>query len=288
MALPIIMHVNYCEQGQTIDEMCQKAVEWGFDGIEFRRVRNGFNEEPEAYLDQIAAAVSRSGLKQVIFGSPGPNLATSDAHVREKEIARTVHFYRLASERFKLTVNNTMAGSLLNNTYRGNEYDKHGSAAATDAQWEYATEGFKVLGDLAAELGFRFAFETHMNYIHDLPAPTKQLIDRIDKPAVGANLDYGNAVYFKTVPDLKESIDLLGDRLYYVHLKNSIRLGDGSRSAIGLADGQINHRQYLKLLKEVGYEGPICIEAPRQGDREWFAQADLAYLKRLLSDLQWT
>lgn len=287
MALPIIMHVNYCEQGQTIDEMCQKAVEWGFDGIEFRRVRNGIQEEPEAYLDQIAAAVSRSGLQHVIFGSPGPSLATSDAHVREQEIAQTVHFYRLASERFKLTVNNTMAGSLTNKDYSGREYDKHGSAAATEEQWQYAAEGFKVLGDLAAELGFRFAFETHMNYIHDLPAPTKKLIDMIDKPAVGANLDYGNAVYFQKVPNLKESIDLLGDRLYYVHLKNSISIGGGGRSATGLADGEINHRQYLQLLKQAGYEGPIGIEAPRQGDREWFAQADLAYLKQLLRDLQW-
>lgn len=288
MAMPIIMHVNYCEQGQTIDEMCQKAVEWGFDGIEFRRVRKGFNEEPEAYLDEIAAAVSRSGLKQVIFGGPGPKLTASDAQVRERELAQVVQFYRLAAERFELTVNNVTAGSLLNPAGKSTEYDKHGSAAATEAQWAAAVEGFKVLGDLAAELGFRFAFETHMNYIHDLPEPTKKLVDMIDKPAVGANLDYGNAVYFQKVPDLKESIDLLSDRLYYVHLKNSIRLGDGSRSAIGLADGQINHRQYLKLLKEAGYEGPICIEAPRQGDREWFAQADLAYLKRLLSDLQWT
>ena len=26
MSLPIIMHVNYCEQGQPISEMCRKAV----------------------------------------------------------------------------------------------------------------------------------------------------------------------------------------------------------------------------------------------------------------------
>jgi sugar phosphate isomerase/epimerase len=41
-------------------------------------------------------------------------------------------------------------------------------------------------------------------------------------------------------------------------------------------------------LKEAGYDGPICIEAPRSGDREWFAQADIAYLKALLKDLAWS
>ena len=38
MEWPIIMHVNYCEQGQTIEEICEKAVKWGFDGVEFRRI----------------------------------------------------------------------------------------------------------------------------------------------------------------------------------------------------------------------------------------------------------
>lgn len=288
MAVPIIMHVNYCEQGQTIEEMCRKAVAWGFDGIEFRKKRNGVTEEPEAYLDQIAAGVSRSGLKTVIFGSPGPNLATSDEKVREAEIENTAHFFRLAAERFQLTVCNTFAGSLLSTDpgVGSSDYDKHGSFAASEEQWQYAADGFKALGNLAAELGFRFAFECHMNYIHDLPAAAKKLVDAVDHPAVGANLDYGNAVYFKNPPALKESIELLGDRLYYVHLKNSVGTG-GKRMATGLADGEINHRVYLKLLKEAGYAGPICIEAPRGGDREWYAQADIAYLKAVLKDLAW-
>jgi len=288
-ALPIIMHVNYCEQGQTIEEMCRKAVDWGFDGIEFRRTRNGVAEEPEAYLDEIASGVSRSGLKTVIFGSPGPNLAATDETIRQTEIESAMQFFRLAAERFSLTVCNTFAGGLRNAdaAVSSSDYDKHGSFAASPEQWEQAADGFKTLGRLAAELGFRFAFETHMNYIHDLPAAAKQLVDRVDHPAVGVNLDYGNAVYFKNPPALKETIQMLGDRLYYVHLKNSVRIGDGKRLPTALSDGEINHRAYLKLLKDAGYNGPICIEAPRNGDREWYAQTDLAYLQALLKDLAW-
>jgi len=40
-------------------------------------------------------------------------------------------------------------------------------------------------------------------------------------------------------------------------------------------------------LKEAGYDGPLCIEAPRNGDREWFAKADITYLKLLMQDLEW-
>ena len=63
MSLPIIMHVNYCEQGQTIPEMCRKAVGWGYDGIEFRRYRRGVEETTEQYLDTIAAGRGRLGVE---------------------------------------------------------------------------------------------------------------------------------------------------------------------------------------------------------------------------------
>jgi hypothetical protein len=37
----------------------------------------------------------------------------------------------------------------------------------------------------------------------------------------------------------------------------------------------------------MNFSGPICIEAPRAGDREWFAREDMNYLQSLLNDLEW-
>lgn len=54
---------------------------------------------------------------------------------------------------------------------------------------------------------------------------------------------------------------------------------------VGLADGDCNNREFLRELKNHDYRGMICLEAPRSGDREWFAQQDLAYAKSLLKDL---
>ncbi|HET7558495.1 MAG TPA: sugar phosphate isomerase/epimerase family protein, partial [Limnochordia bacterium] len=277
MTLPVIMHINYCEQGQSLAEACAKAVKWGFDGVEFRRRRAG-DTDPVQYLDELARAVERSGLKQVIFGSPGPDLMTTDAGVRARELEEAERFFRLAAERFRLTVCNTFSGSLVNPNRDPARpaYDQNGSACATPDQWAQATDGFKQLGAVAGELGFRLAFETHMNYLHDTPAAARALVDRIDHPAVGINLDYGNAVYFQKPQTLDAALTTAGERTYYVHLKNSIRVGAGARVPVGLADGEINHRAYLRRLREIGYAGPIGIEAPRPGDREAFAQADLA------------
>jgi sugar phosphate isomerase/epimerase len=283
----IIMHVNYCEQGQTLDEISLKAVAWGFDGVEFRQKRTGVKESAEEYLDALLRAQKRSGLKIVIFGSPGPDLMTPDPARRAREVEEVKSFYRLAARRFKLSVCNTFTGPLKNPdaSVPYYIYEKQGSAVATPDQWKWAVEGFKSLGALAAELGFRFAFETHMTYLHDLPATARQLVDRIGCPSVGVNLDYGNTVYFPKHPSLKEAISEIGPSLYYVHLKNC-QISDGNeRARVGLADGDINHREYLRLLAEAGYRGPLCIEAPRPGDREWYARQDIAYLKSVIADL---
>ena len=279
---PIIMHINYCEQGQSFDEACRKAVNWGFDGVEFRSAVKGM--ETDAYLDTLAKAVEAAGLKIVIFGSPGPNLMTEDAAVRKKETAASVKFFRMAAKRFDLSVCNTFTGVLTDPDTPYSEYDKQGSALATEEHWAWATDGFQVLGNLAEELGFQLAFETHMCYLHDLPAPAKALVDRINKPSVGVNLDYGNAVYMAKNLPLDETIAAMKGRIYYTHLKNSIALPSGGRLATARGDGEINHRDYIKLLLAAGYEGPIGIEAPRSGDREWYAQQDLTYIKSVMRE----
>src|SRR3989304_219492 len=96
---PIILHVNFVEQGQSIPEMCQLAVAWGYDGIEFRRKRSQAEETPGQYLDGIARAAEQAGLAHVLFGGPGPNLMGPDAAVRQQETEECVAFYRAAATR---------------------------------------------------------------------------------------------------------------------------------------------------------------------------------------------
>ena len=232
--------------------------------------------------------MEQTGLRRVLFGGPGPNLMAAEADVRRRELDACAAFYRLAAKRFTLSVCNTMTGTLVAPNTHYFEFDKNGSAIATDEQWEWAVTGFRELGDLAAELGFRFAFETHNCFIHDLPEPTCRLVDRIGRPSVGVNLDFGNIILNPKGVSLAESIKALGDRIYEVHLKNLYLLPVHKYYHFipcPLADGAINNREMLRLLKGLGYSGPIVIETPREGDREWFAREDLAYLRTLIDEL---
>jgi len=292
MSLPIIMHVNYCEQGQTIPEMCRKAVDWGYDGIEFRRKRRDVEETPEQYVDAVATSAEDTGLKYVLFGGPGFNMMAEDAAVRKAEIEEGIQFYKLAAERVKLTVCNTSPGGLPKKDASAPSwrYDLSGSGAATEDYYQWAAEGFRELGDLAQDLGFKLAFETHMGCLTDLPEPTQKLLDLIDSPAVGANLDYGNMVYFPSPPALDATISTLSGRIYMLHLKNAIPVNVGDHKSMvptALSEGVISNREFMNLLREDGFDGHICIEAPRAGDREWYAQQDLHYLKSVLSDIGW-
>lgn len=285
---PLILHVNCVEQGQSIEQMCRLAVRWGYKGIEFRRRRFGIEEDPEAYLDAIAKAVEKTGMDYVLFGAPGPNLTLDDAGAREREVDQCVAFFRMAAERFDLTVCNTQLGELRAPGVPREQFEKHGSATASEVIWTNSVEGFTVLGRLAAERGFRFAFETHMVYLHDLPRPTRELVDRINLPSVGINLDYANMAAMKDGPSLDEALEICADRIYLVHIKNFYRVPGrqyGNTVKCALADGEINNRLLLRRLHEMGYTGPIVIESPRPGDREWFAQEDLAYTRSIIEEL---
>lgn len=285
----VIMHINYMEQGQSIDEICERSTRLGFDGVEFRRKRTGVEETPAQYLEAIARGRDAHGMKNVLFGGPGPDLMQPDASVRARELEESVAFYRAAVKHFDLKVNNIMSGSLVNRApgVPAGDFSKHGSFCATDDHYAWAAEGFKALGAVAAEFGFVFAFETHMNYLHDMPASTMKMVAAIGHPAVGVNLDYGNISYMPAPPTFAECLDTIGDRLYYVHLKNVYVLKAGTFMRVGLAEGQLNHRQMLRALKERGYAGMLCVEAPRPGDREWFARQDLAYIRAVLEDLEY-
>lgn len=281
------MHINYFEQGQSIEYTVRRAKELGYDGIEFRRKRSGVDETPEQYIGEIRRCVKLYGLGHVLFGSPGVNAMTNDKDAIRSEIDEYKRFLDLTDGFSEFSLVNFMTGWISapkSADAKDFEYEKMGSSCAEDRQWESAAVVCRELADYAPQISF--AFETHMGFIHDLAESAKKLVDMIDRPNFGVNLDYGNAVYFApgAYSTLDKSIDRCGEKLFYTHLKNSIP-GIPRRTPTSLSQGEINHRAYLKKLLAAGFNGFIGIEAPRPGDREWFAREDIEYLKALIGDI---
>ena len=286
MAYPIIMHINYCEQGQSIEEVCRFAAKTGFDGIEFRGVRTGVDETVPDYLDAVKRYTEYYGIRYVLFGYPGVDVMGSDSAAARASIDRYKAWLDEVGKRFSLTVLNFFTGGLTDpgKPMNAQSYGLHGSACAKDWQWEAAAEACREVADYAAPLGCRFAFETHMNYLHDYAEAARRLVDMIGRDSFGINLDYGNSVYFNGIAPLEKAIEICGDKLFYTHFKNSMPV-PGGRIPTALGEGSINHRAYLKKLREIGFSGLVGIEAPRPGDREYYARQDLAYIRSVMADL---
>lgn len=289
---PVIMHINYGEvrNGRfgknTVDSVCRMAADIGYDGIEFRgKIPVELQELSfREYAELIAEGKKKYGLSDILFGIGVRDCTSADKEIREKSISDAIEQAKIASELCGTTVCNTYSSEIKSSipTAPASSYEFHGSAAATEEDWKLIADAYSRIGKELEKIGVKFAFETHMNYIHDLPHMAKKLVDLIDSPMVGINMDYGNTFAFPVRPTVEEAIDLYGDKLFYVHLKNSSYIpGTTSRIATSLSDGQINHRAYLEKLQDVGFTGPIGIEAPRAGDRVWYAQQDFNYYKAL-------
>ena len=288
----LIMHVNYAEEGylqynnKSIDDICRMAAECGYDGIEFRGEppRELTGDSVEEYMTAIGKCKKKYGLTDIIFGIDLFNSASTDKEKREKEIEESIKALKLANDLCGSTVINS-CGTILRcpvETVPMSQVELCGSAAATEEQWNLTVDAFQRFGEAAETLGIKVGLETHFWYIHDLPEPTRKLIDLIDSPAIGVNMDFGNTVKFPKHPTVPEAIDIYGEKLYYVHLKNSVAVA-GDRIATAMSEGEINHREYLAKLKSIGFEGPIGLEAVRSGDKRWFAQKDAEYIKAVMN-----
>jgi len=284
MKNPIIMHINYCEQGQTLPEIFQVATQIGYDGVEFRRYKPGYCDTPESYWETIAKLRETYKMPYVLFGGPAIDVMTQDEAQIENSIKEYLHFLDVADGYGLLSTINFMTGSVRNPEIPMDlaHCEDHGYAFKTEWQWENAIQACRIIADYKPNV--KFAFETHMFYLHDTAKTTRELVDAIDRPNFGINLDYGNALFFPHTEPLAEAIRISGDKLFYTHMKSYQPIGSGAGQLLptSLADGCINHRQYVKELKAIGFEGPIGIEAPRPGDREHFAKEDFEYIQPII------
>ncbi len=284
MTMPaVIMHVNYFETGYSLAELFDKARLYGYDGVELRGFRK--DTDTRTYIAEVQREWRRSGLHHVLMACPC-DLNNPDRGYREAEIEKCSDLLQQAAA-IGVRLCNAMAGTLLGEGRKYGEFDRNGSGAATEEQWAWAVEGYQQLGRVAEELGMKLAFETHNCYIHDLATPTAELLRRIGSPAVGANLDMGNIVLNANGETVFQAIEVLGDHVFYLHLKNLYLPPGGGYIVCPLSDGMIDNRLLLRLLQARGFAGPICLEAPRGGDRDHFARTDLDYIRGVLRDLGW-
>lgn len=154
--------------------------------------------------------------------------------------------------------------------------------------FEHTRRSFVGIAERAAHHGVRALVELHHQTVVSSASAALRLLDGLDPTAVGVIHDLGNLV-IEGGEDVRASLEMLGDLLAHVHVKNAAwrirgQREDGTTEWVhewaDLAGGQADVPAYLRVLREVGYDGWVTLEDfTAQGSLAERTAASLAYLR---------
>jgi inosose dehydratase len=92
----------------------------------------------------------------------------------------------------------------------------------------------------------------------DRPEKVLWLLDRVDSPWIRNGYDYSH--YKLLGLDMGETIRELGSRTTFIHVKDSVGTPEKFKFMLPGDSGEIDYKQYTRLLAEAGYHGPMLVE----------------------------
>jgi sugar phosphate isomerase/epimerase len=165
-------------------------------------------------------------------------------------------------------------------------------------------EGFKLLAqrfhpilDVFGECGVKFAIEPHPTGITFDLHTAQWVLDALDRrEEIGFNFDPSHLIWQGVDP--AEFIRRFPDRIYHVHMKDTIVKRDGRSGLLAshlkfgdprrrwdfrsLGRGSVDFEEIIRALNDVGYQGPLSVEWEDSGrERTRGAQEALAFARRL-------
>ena len=142
-----------------------------------------------------------------------------------------------------------------------------------EAQWDWAVENTKLLGDYAADEGIEIALELEpfrLSLLNNLKEMSR-FLDDCDHPAVKANIDISHLVLADVSP---AELSCLKNRAAHVHISDC----DGKvHGDLPPGRGVVKFTPYLQAIKELEIEGTIALELEYSPDPskivEWVEEA---------------
>ena len=135
------------------------------------------------------------------------------------------------------------------------------------------------VSDLAKQAGITVAFETGQ----ESAALLRHTLDDLKCSNLKVNFDPANMLLYDKDDPLK-AVELLAPDIRSVHMKDANRpttQGEWGEE-VPLGRGQTNTNEFVKLLRKVGYNGPLCIEREVGSQEDRFR--DIEYGVRFLRD----
>jgi len=255
-------------------ELARTLREIGFDGVDVI-VRDGFwvtEESMERSLPEFVRILHDFGL------------STANA---------TTDFLDPTSPSVERGIASLAANGIAQYRLRGFAYRGMGTFRADVAAARRALAQFEKLGE---KYGIRAFLQTHGGTLHASATSAAFLVDGLHPAWIGVHHDPGNMICQEGYETWEKGFDALGDYLCMVGVKNAgtFHVPQGGDYRLRwktewttLAEGQVDWREVLRVLRRRGFEGPLCMHNFYERNlNDLIAQTrrDLEYLRTLLAE----
>lgn len=298
-----------------IEELCKKAKDFGFDGLELACWGDHFEVDKalsdDSYCAKKRDLLERHGLQlhaisnhlvgqavldniderhqsilpEYVWGDGDPEGVNQRAIEEMKNTARAAH-------RLGVKVVNGFTGSSIWHLL----YDFPPTPPAMlDAGFDLLAERWNPILDVFDECEVKFALEVHPTEIaFDIYSAERALEALGRREAFGFNFDPSHLIWQGVDP--VEFIRYFPDRIYHVHMKDGsttlngrtgilashLRFGDPRRGwdFRSVGQGDVRFGEIIRALNVINYSGPLSIEWEDSGmDRDHGARESCQYVK---------
>ncbi|NOK59387.1 MAG: sugar phosphate isomerase/epimerase [Chloroflexi bacterium AL-W] len=279
-----------------LETLATKVKGWGFDGLELACWGDHFEVtkalESDGYVRQKREFLERHGLQCFAISNHLVGQAVCDAVIDERHKGiLPPHVWgdgdpegvrQRAAEEIKNTARAAAAfGVKIVNGFTGSKiwhvlamFPPVPPQMIEDGYQDFANRWNPIL-DVFDEVGVKFALEVHPSEIAYDYWTTQRTLEAINhREAFGINFDPSH-LYWQMV-DPVEFVYGFKDRIYHMHVKESIRVLNGRNGILGShllfgdqrrgwdfvspGRGGVPFERVFRALNDIGYEGPYSIE----------------------------
>ena len=298
-----------------IETMCQKAVEFGYDGLELACWGDHFEVEKAtaAYCKNRRQLLDQYGLKLYSISNhlvgqavcdnidsrhasilPPRILGDGEPEGVRKRAAKEMIATGKAAARLGLDVVNGFTGSSIWHLLYS--FPPVSPDLIEKGYKDFAKRWTPILNQYQ-KLGIKFALEVHPTEIAFDIASAQRAMEALDgHPAFGFNYDPSHLGYQGV--DYVEFIHRFSDRIFHVHMKDvgwsqtpkdagvfggHTDFGDRRRfwDFRSLGRGNIDFEEIIRALNRINYQGPLSVEWEDSGmEREWGAAEALKLIRK--------
>ncbi len=315
MARPVTLFTGQWADLDT-ETICQKAVEFGYDGLELACWGDHFEvaNADEAYCKAKRAILDKHNLQLFSISAhlvgqavcdnidsrhqailPGYVWGDGDPEGVRQRAAQELIATAQAAARLGVSVVNGFTGSSIwHLLYPFPPIPD----AMINAGYEDFAKRFRPILDEFQKVGVKFALEVHPTEIAFDIASAERAIEALDgHPAFGFNYDPSHLGYQGV--DYVEFIHRFAERIFHVHMKDvawSNTLTEagvfGGHTTFGdrhrywdfrsLGHGNIDFEEIIRALNRIDYQGPLSVEWEDAGmDREHGATEAADFVKQV-------